>query len=133
MIDVGLELADDVDDLAQDFFAIPFLQRLFGRLRIPEIDGRGKVLLGAIDLPGCEEFLSSDYAQKRSLFGADDVLASFAARQAQIPGAKPPAKRQIGEKIIAFIVRMGGDQENAAGVRQTFDCKLRIERRWRRG
>ena len=66
--DVGLELADDVDDFAQDFFAIPFLQSLFGRLRIAEIDGRGKVLLGSIDLAGCEEFLSPDYAQKRSLF-----------------------------------------------------------------
>ena len=79
---------------------------------------------------GCKQFLSPDYAQKRSLFGADDVLASFASRQAQISGAKPPAKRKVGQKIIPFIVRMGGDQENAAGVRQTFDCELRIERGW---
>jgi hypothetical protein len=128
--DVGLEFADDVDDFAQDFFAIPLLQSLFGRFRIAEIDGRCKILLRSINLPGSEEFLRPDYAQERSLLRADDVLASFASRKAQVPGPEPPAKREIGQKIIPFIVRMGRDQENTARVRQTFDCELRIERVW---
>ena len=96
----------------------------------PKSTADGKVLLGAIDLPGCEELLSPDHAEKRSLFGTDDVLPSFASGEAQVSGSKPPAKRQIGKKIVAFIVRMGGDQKNAAGVGQALERELRIGGRW---
>jgi hypothetical protein len=77
--DVGLELADDADDVADHPWAIPFLQRFFRAFRESKIDCAGEELFGAIDAPGGEKLFGPDGTEQRSFFRADRVLSAFSA------------------------------------------------------
>ena len=89
-----------------------FLQRLVGGARESEIDGAGEELLGAVDLPRGQQFLRADDAELRALFGADQVLAAFAARQRKICRAHVPAAREVGEHGGTLVVRVGRDVQH---------------------
>ena len=91
-----------------------FCKRLVGGAGESEIDGAGEELLGAIDLPRGQQFLRADDAELRTLFGADQVLAAFAARQREIRGAHVAAAREVGEYGGTLVVGVGGDVQHGA-------------------
>ena len=90
----------------------PLLQRLVGRARESEIDGAREELLGAVDLPRGQQFLRANHAELRALFGADQVLAAFAARQRKIRRAHMPAAREVGQHRGALVVGVRRDVQH---------------------
>ena len=90
----------------------PFLQRLVGGARESEIDRAGEELLGAIDLARRQQFLRADDAELCALFGADQVLAAFAARQRKIRRAHVPAAREVREYGGTLVVGVGRDVQH---------------------
>ena len=76
---IGTEFPDHPDQVAEDALLSPDLEGFLRRFGIAEIDRPGEVLLGPVDPAGGQEFLRSEEAELRSLFGADQVLAAFAA------------------------------------------------------
>src|SRR5208337_205626 len=112
--DVGAEGADDADHVFEDLVA-PDSFGLFGSFGVAEIACAREIELHAIAASGGEQFLRADKAELRSLFGAESVLAAFAAGNGEqgYIGMEPAG--EIGEDGGAFIVGMRGDVEDARG------------------
>ena len=104
--------ADHPDHVRENAVVSPLLQRLVGRARESEIDGAREELLGAVDLPRRQQFLRANHAELRALFGADQVLAAFAARQREIRGAHVAAAREVGQHGGALVVGVGRDVQD---------------------
>ena len=104
--------ADHPHHVRQNAVVSPFLQRLVGGARESEIDGAREELLGAVDLPRGQQFLRADDAELRALFGADQVLAAFAARQRKVRRAHVPAAREVGEHGGALVVGVCRDVQH---------------------
>src|SRR5208337_206579 len=112
--DVGTEFADDTDHVFEDRAAPDFFS-LFGSFGVAKITGAREIELHAIAARGGEEFLRADEAELRSLFGAESVLAAFAAGEGEQGHIGVKAAGEIGEDSGAFIVGMCGDVEDARG------------------
>ncbi len=112
--DVGAEFADDTDHILEDLIA-PDLFGFFGSFGIAKIAGAREVELHAIAARGGQQFLCANEAELRGLFGAESVLAAFAASQGEQGHIGVEAASEIGEDGSAFIVGMRGDVEDARG------------------
>ena len=111
---VGTEAADHPNHVAEDFVAAPLLETFLGRFGEAEIDGAREELLRAVDAPGRQQLLGADDAELVALFGADQILPAFAARQRKIAGAHLAPARQISEQRGVFVIGMRGDHQHAA-------------------
>ncbi len=107
--DVGAVAADDPDDVAEDAVVPPLLHGFGGGFAETEIDGAGEELLGAIDLARRQQFLGANHAQRRALFGADQILPALAAGDGKVGGAHVAATREIGQHAGALVIRVRGD------------------------
>src|SRR5258708_7368832 len=76
--DVGTEFADDADHVFEDGVAPDFFG-FFGSFGEAEIPGAGEIEFDAVAASGGEKFPSADEAELGGLFGAEGVLAAFAA------------------------------------------------------
>ena len=112
-----------INDVAEDFFAIPFGEGFAGGFGEAEVDGAGEILFGAIDAARGEEFLGTDEAHPFALFAADEILAAFASREGQVGCAVLPAAGGEGEEGGVFVVGVGGDVEDFAEAAEFFDLE----------
>src|SRR5437879_8130439 len=94
--DVGAEFADDADHVFEDGVAPDFFG-FFGSFGEAEILGAGEIEFHAVAASGGEKFLGTDEAELRSLFGAEGVLAAFAARDRKERDVGVKAAGEIGE------------------------------------
>src|SRR6185437_2953331 len=118
--DVGAKAADDADHVFENGVAPDFL-RFFGGFGKTEVTRAREIEFHAIAAGGGEQFLRADQAELRSLFGAEIILAAFAARhrkQGHV-GVQPAGK--IGEHWAGFIVGMRGNVKDAGGDARAVD------------
>src|SRR5690606_32097875 len=100
----------------KDLVVSPDAESFRGALRVAEIAGSGEELARGVESPSREEFLRADDPEEIALFGADEVLASAAARQREVGGRDVAVVRQVGEQAGVLVVGVGGDVQNPAGV-----------------
>jgi hypothetical protein len=111
---VRLEFPDHPDDIAEGLFPAPEFEGLLGGLGIPEIDGPGEELLGAVDPAGGQELLRPDEADLRALLRADQVLAALAAGDRKIGRPVSSSLRKIRQDRGVFVVRVGADVKDGS-------------------
>src|SRR5258708_35944240 len=112
--DVGTKFADDADHVFEDGVA-PDLFGFFGSFGEGKIPGAGEIEFDAVAASGGEKFLSADEAELRGLFGAERVLAAFAAGDGEERDVGVEAAGEVGEDGAAFVIGMRCDVENARG------------------
>ena len=83
-------------------------------LRESEIDGAREELLRAVDLARRQQLLRANDAELRALFGTDQVLPAFTARQRKVRRAHVPSAREVGEHRGALVVGVRGDVQYRA-------------------
>ena len=111
--DLRLEAPDHGDDVFENRVARPEAERLLGRLREAEVVCAREELLRAIELARGEQLLGPDDAELGAKLGADQVLASLAARQGQVRCLRTHAAGQQDEQLRVLIVGMRPDHEDA--------------------
>ncbi len=124
--DIRTEAADDVNDIAKNFFPRPLPEGFFGVLGESEIDRAREKLFTSVDAAGRQEFLRSNDSQRVALFGTDQVLSAFAACEGKIGGSNMAATREIRQKGRIFIVGMRSDHHHAARGGQAFQALMNI-------
>src|SRR5258708_740248 len=112
--DVGAEFGDDADHVFEDGVPPDFFG-FFGSFGEAEIPGAGEIEFDAVAAGGGEKFLSADEAELRGLFGAERVLAAFAAGDGEQRDVGVEAAGEISEDGAAFVIGMRGDVEDARG------------------
>src|SRR5260370_1184741 len=121
------ESPDRPHDVAKDLVVpTPLFKRFLGRFAEPEIDRPREKLLGAVDSPGRQKFLSANHSQRVALFRANQILPALAAGEREIARPHLAATREIGQNRCVFIVRMGGDHQDTAGNVQTIQRQLSL-------
>ena len=106
----------------------PFLERLGGGFRKPEIDGPREELLGAIDAARRQQFLRADDAHRVALLGAEQVLAAFAARQRQIARADVAPLGEVSQQRRVLVVGVRRDHQCASQYAQFVQAGFDIVR-----
>src|SRR5262245_20445081 len=74
--DIRAHCANQPDEVAEDFFPAPLLERLLDAERKAEIDRPREVLLGPVETMNRGEFFGSKYAERFEQLGTDLVLAA---------------------------------------------------------
>ena len=111
---VGAEVPNDTDHVFDDLIAPDFFG-FFGGFGKAEVTSACEEEPHAITACGSEQFLGADEAELRSLFGAECVLAAFAAGEGEKSDVGVEATSEISEDGGGFVVGMRGDVENACG------------------
>ena len=108
--------ADEMNEIAGDLVAAPFLERLVEAEREAEVDGAGEVLLGAVEAVERGQFLGPQNAERFEDFGADLVLAAVAARRRRQGRAIAHPSIQLHEQPVVLVVGMRVRVHVDAGV-----------------
>ena len=108
------EHPDHAYHIAQHFLLPPLLETLLRALAVAEVHRTGEELLTAIDAPCFEQLLRADDAQRVAQFGADQVLSTIAACEAEVAGADLPAIAQPGDQTRVLIIGMRRDVKHTA-------------------
>src|SRR3954462_9402967 len=82
--DVRLPFPNRPDNVRQDFFAVPNLQRFRRALRKTEIDGASEELVSVIDLARGEKFVGTDESETLPELRPEKILTAVAPRDGKI-------------------------------------------------
>ncbi len=96
----------------------PLLQRLFQGAREPEVVGAGEELSRAVQPPRRGELLRAHEAQAHAEVRSDEVLPALAAGERKIRRLAAHAPGHRREQLGVLVVRMRGDDEEAAMRRE---------------
>ena len=108
--------ADDADDVAEDVFLAPLLQRLVETLGESVIDHRAEVLpIDAVVPVRDQQFLGPDQPEAIEQLGADRVVAGLAARQREQRDSRALAAAQHRQHAAMLVVGMRGGVHRAGG------------------
>src|SRR5437763_4131154 len=124
---VGPVVTNYPHNVAENAVVTPFLQGFCGGFGKTKIDGPCKKLLRAVDLARIQQLLGANDAQLRALLGADQVLATLAARQRKVRRAHMPAAREVCKHGGALVVGVRCDHEHSSQlvqfVKRLFDLR----------
>ena len=111
---IGAEFADDADDVGENALLVPDGEGLAIILGESEVDCAGEELACAVKLTGGKKFVGADVAQFRAKLVAQNILSAVAAGDGEIGGPIVAAMGEVGEELRVFIIRMSGDEQDAA-------------------
>ena len=124
--DVRFPFPNRPDNVGQDFFAVPNLQRFGRAFRKTEIDGPGKELVRVIDLARGEKFVSADKTEPLAQLRPEKILPAIAARNRKISRVVERAVRPERHQVGVLIVGMRGDIEDAPEDIQLLERELNL-------
>ena len=125
--DVGSEMANHPDEIAEDLLAPPPLERLVPAEGIAEIDRPGEVLFGSIQSVSGQELLGSQNSERVEQLRPDLVLATVtpSCRDQRCPVSLPFGEQR--QQSVVLVIGMRGRHHEATDRVELAQSKAQLD------